>query len=75
MPVQHSTRDCKISDCKTPRNLREGSFEAPVLTITLYKVMLGALPIVVTETDLSRAIESEGLKGKKYKFSDAFLHL
>ena len=37
--------------------------------------MLGALPIVVTETDLSRAIESEGLKGKKYKFSDAFLHL
>jgi len=37
--------------------------------------MLGALPLVLSETDISRVIENESIKGRKYKFSDAFFNL
>ena len=38
-----------------------------------FRVMLGALPLVLSNSDIHRVIESESLQGRKYKFSDAFL--
>ena len=39
-----------------------------------FRVMLGALPLVLSNSDIHRVIESESLLGRKYKFSDAFLN-
>ena len=39
-----------------------------------FRVMLGALPLVLSNSDINRVIESESLLGRKYKFSDAFLN-
>lgn len=39
-----------------------------------FRVMLGALPLVLSNSDIHRVIESESLQGRKYKFSDAFLN-
>ena len=39
-----------------------------------FRVMLGALPLVLSNSDIHRVIESESQQGRKYKFSDAFLN-
>ena len=37
--------------------------------------MLGAWPLVISETEMNRVIENESIQGRKYKFSDAFVNL